>query len=697
MTIRKNGALVLAYDEGGRALYADIEEREHVPVRYATLPFLTEYAYRDSEGKEVHGDASCFRLAEIKTYGGHTRLRYVTADSAVEVTVIQKLREGVLSQISELKNLRAKRLCVKNLSNVYTGICSDCLKDDYQTRVEVGVVRGEWGGEGQFYWESAPQLGIVRTTGHKTACTAEICSSAAYTTRKVSPVLFFRDKYKKTVWSVQHLPDGPYSLEIGLTDAENIAGSMYFVACGAGDCEKHGFRLYLSKRRAYRCSESLFSCAPDFDSALSVLTHYRRKYLKSRARLPLMFNDYMNCLWCRQDEEGCLSLLDAAQSLGAEGYCFDDGWYRDREANGFTGLGDWIPCDRRFGGRTFAEMVQEIISRNMTAGLWTELEVCSPLSDAANLPLSYFLTNEGERIFRCGRYYFNFANRNVCEYLLERLRALYGLGIRYIKNDYNGHPGCGCDWDGASAYAGLEQHCRCVHAFYARVRKEFPDLILENCASGAMRADARTMRNFHVQSISDCEEYAKMPSIINGTLLCLLPEQLAIWSYPYPRIFWEMNGENYLTPAYQAKMRNGEQTIFNLVNGLMGNMLLSGKIDRADGENLELIARAVALWKTLRKFIAGSVPVYPLGVAHLDDSSVFAAQGLKKGKRILIAVWRREGGDPQIWIPVKGLKRIKEIFPCRNNEVTVQEGGFSVVIPHKDSAVLFEAEICENR
>lgn len=406
-----------------------------------------------------------------------------------------------------------------------------------------------------------------------------------------------------------------------------------------------------------------------------------------------MFNDYMNSLWCNLRENNCLSLLGAAQAAGAEGYCFDDGWYRAADVNGSTHLGDWIPCDERFGSRTFAEMIEEIRNRGMIAGLWTELEVCSPLSDAANFPKSYFLTNEGERIFRCGRYYFNFANKQVREYLMGRLRRIYAMGIRYIKNDYNGHPGCGVDWKGASPYAGLEQHCRAVQSFYRAVRKEFPDLILENCASGAMRADGHMMENFDTQSISDCEEYDKMPSIINGAELCLLPEQISVWAYPYPRVFWEMNGDEYLTPAYISERSDGEETIFNMINGMMGNMLLSGKIDVADEENFQLIRRGVALLKEWRPFVDNASPIYPLGCARLTDRNSFVAHGLKRGKTVLLAVWRREGQESRVFVPLGKITAVRELYPCRDRITEKSGDGIFVTLPKRNQAVLLEVTV----
>ncbi len=682
----KNAFLYLE-DGNGRVLYIDLSERE-LPRgnEYAELPFLAEYSC-EAEG-ELHGETSNFRLVSERERGAVKESVYRSDDGAAEVTVMRKFLRGVLTQSCEIKNLSSGRLCVKKLFNRFPGICTDALSGDYLRDVEIGVVRGEWGGEGQLFWQNAEELGLYRATGHRTSCTAQLCSPAAYTTRKFAPLLFFRHKKTGTVWAIQHLPEGPYVLEIGLTDLENIPGSFYSAACGAGDSERQGFRYYLGRNKSYRNAETLFTCMPSFGEAVMRLAEYRRT-LRRRPAPPIMFNDYMNCLWCRQGERECLDLIEAAQSVGAEGYCFDDGWYRAPDEDGSLRLGDWIPCDSRFGGHTFAEMVEEVTCRGMIAGVWTELEVCASRAAASKFPKSWFLRNEGERIFRCGRYYFDLTRKDVQDYLIGRVRALYDLGVRYIKNDYNGHPGCGCDHRNASPYAGLEVHCRAVNAFYERLGRIFPDLILENCASGAMRADARTMRNFNTQSISDCEEYEKMPSILNGTLLSLLPEQISVWVYPYPRIFWEMNGEGYLTREYIASQADGRQTAFNLVSGFMGTPLLSGKIDRADEKNFELIARGIALYKEKRDFISTALPVYPLGCARLTDPLRPIAQGLKRGKRILLAVWRREG-EARVHIPIEGIAGAEVCFPRGGCGIDRRENAVDVVFFEKNQAVLLD-------
>lgn len=690
---QRTGDLILGRAEDGSIAYLDLSERftEREPS-YLCLPFQIEYSCK-SDGREVFGDTYCMQPISFFEEKNTCTFVYRSRDGVVQVTVRQEVEDGVLSQTAEAENLSQDKLCIKQLYNLFNGIAVDCFSDDFARRVQLGVVRGEWGGEGQLTWVRPEELGLVRATGHKTGCTGEIWSNSAYTTRKVSPMLFFRDTVSGHVWFVQHLPDGPYCLEIGLTDAERIPGSCYQVGCGAGRSDKHGFRLYLEPGERYRCCKTVVGCAESFDQSMKVLTAYRRRHLKRHPSIPLMFNDYMNCLWGKLDTPACSSMIEAAQRAGAEGYCFDDGWYRDRNVHGSTHLGDWTASGERFEGKSFRDLIADINARGMVAGLWTELEVCSLMSDAARLPDSYFLHNEGTRIYRCGRLYFDFSQESVRRYLTDKVREIYEMGIRYIKNDYNGHPGCNVDWPNASGLAGAEQHCRAVFSFYEELRRKFPDLRMESCASGAMRADGHTLENFDVQSISDCEEYEKMPSILNGTLLQLLPEQIGIWAYPYPRIFWEMNGEEYLTEQYRAQMSDGRQTAFNMITGMMGRLYLSGKIDRADAFNFSLICRATALYKELREEIAESYPVYPLGTASwLDETSVIA-QGFRHGKHLLLAVWRRLGEQKDIVIPCGEVISAVELYPGDSCPVELDGSALRVTIPQTNQAVLLRIEL----
>ena len=108
-------------------------------------------------------------------------------------------------------------------------------------------------------------------------------------------------------------------------------------------------------------------------------------------------------------------------------------------------------------------------------------------------------------------------------------------GIRFIKNDYNQNVGIGID--GACGEASPEELKRNQAAFMAlidRVCKAFPDLVVENCSSGCMRADHASETHFYMQSVSDQEYYERMPSVVQGLFACMPPERVGIWGYPYP-------------------------------------------------------------------------------------------------------------------------------------------------------------------
>jgi len=64
------------------------------------------------------------------------------------------------------------------------------------------------------------------------------------------------------------------------------------------------------------------------------LTKYRRTIRRSHEdnkKLPVIFNDYMNCLMGDPSAEKEIPLIDAAAKVGCEYYVIDAGWYADGE------------------------------------------------------------------------------------------------------------------------------------------------------------------------------------------------------------------------------------------------------------------------------------------------------------------------------------------------------------------------------
>ena len=79
-------------------------------------------------------------------------------------------------------------------------------------------------------------------------------------------------------------------------------------------------------------------------------------------------------------------------------------------------------------------------------------------------------------------------------------------------------------------------------------------------------------------------------------------------------------GTRLSTLSFSTPVRScadGWQTAYNMVNGMMGAMYLSGRICYADELNQKLIADAIAIYKDNRATLAGAVPIYPTGLSRM--------------------------------------------------------------------------------
>ena len=165
-----------------------------------------------------------------------------------------------------------------------------------------------------------------------------------------------------------------------------------------------------------------------------------------------------------------------------------------------------------------------------------------------------------------------------------------------------------------------------VYSFVEELYQRFPDLLIENCGSGAMRSDHAMLKRCVIQSTSDQEIFFKNPSIIQGSLAVMPSAKAGIWAYPY---HVDATPEEFHNPD-EAQVRankilqcaDGENTIFNMVTGNMGAMYMSGRLDWADEYNKKLIHEGTALFKKNREFIANAYPVYPTGMRPIGTSGL---------------------------------------------------------------------------
>lgn len=580
------------------------------------------------------------------------KLVYLHEKLMLEATAIFEFAENsnFIRQHTTVRNLSLNPITLTHFSSSsIQGIASGGDRVWYDDKkIKIHYCRQVGQGEGQWRSGGLEELGMFPSSVHNQSGSVQFMSVGSRSTGRLLPMAVIENTQTNECWYFQIESSTHWHFEIGNYGINNQDKAVLFFHTNTADERYLGWKKILKPNEEYStCVTGFGCCKGGFENAVSQFTLYRRHNLKKTAmgapEMPLIFNDYMNCLWADPSAQKLIPLINKASSLGMEIFCIDAGWFSKENDDLNKYLGDWTPNDERFGEYGLKGIIDEIKSKGMIPGVWLELEVCGENSNSANFPDDWFIRRNGCRVLDGPRLFYNFTNPKVCEHLMGVVDNMINLGVGYIKNDYNGCLGNGDDCIADSASQGQIQNVNAFYNFIDSIRNKYPELILENCASGALRQDYGMLSHFHLQSNSDQEIYHYYPSIIQGESAILLPEHNGVWAYPYPLLFNNREVPHFMNnDSFVSSFEDGEETIFNMVNGMCGVMLLSGHIEYADSYNTSLIKEAVLLHKRERSFILKSVPVYPDGIINICNRKTWACFGYVNYEktRMLLTVWR---------------------------------------------------------
>ncbi|BDV31863.1 glycoside hydrolase family 36 protein [Microbacterium terricola] len=516
---------------------------------------------------------------------------------------------------------------VSSWTQCFTDVDADADPLSGWTRI---TGRSDWLGEGRWERESLrgddfPRL-AEHLTGHNPRGSLAVTSDGTWSTGRSLPTAALERDGLAIAWQIEH--NGAWRWEIG----EDTTGG-YISLSGPTDSDS-AWTLPLGAGASFTSVPVTVAYATDATEAFAALTDHRRAARRphpDNSALPVVFNDYMNTLNGDPTTEKLLPLVAAAAEIGAEIFCIDAGWYDD-SGHWWDSVGEWRPSTTRFPGG-LAEVVDAIRDAGMVPGLWLEPEVIGVRSPmATRLPDDAFFQRHGVRIVEHDRYHLDLRHPAAIAHLdevVDRLVAEFGIG--FFKLDYNINPGPGTDVDAPSVGAGLLDHNRAHLAWLDGVLDRHPDLVIENCASGAMRMDFGMLSRLAMQSTSDQQDFAKYPPIAASAPLSMLPEQAASWAYPQPDM-------------------TAEEVAFCLVTGLLGRYYVSGHLNEMDAVQRALVAEAVGAAKQLRGSVSAGHAHWPLGLPAWD--APWVALGVSGDSDDIVSIWRRGGsGSTTLALP----------------------------------------------
>lgn len=262
----------------------------------------------------------------------------------------------------------------------------------------------------------------------------------------------------------------------------------------------------------------------DFDETICALHSYQRKYLlaKPPGGYDLIGYDHWGYMEHKMDEEKLLLEVERAAEFGAEVFVIDAGWYGKALKDWYLSVGDWqTSCLEN----DLYPIIRKVREHNMKFGLWIEPEAIGPQSELRHTHPEWLMQRYGNSVERA----LDLARPEVEAYVEEQIiNVIERYELDLLRLDYNNQYLCegGFNQNGEYMENTHWRHVEAIHRIFDRIRKRFPDLLLENCASGGGRTDLGMMTRFSKTQFSDWYKFPRVARIFNGMSMCLPPECL---------------------------------------------------------------------------------------------------------------------------------------------------------------------------
>lgn len=264
--------------------------------------------------------------------------------------------------------------------------------------------------------------------------------------------------------------------------------------------------LNLEKGETYTLPKVAFtSSAGDLDDVTNQMHRYQREFVfpQQRSNSPplVQFNSWYP-FQGKANVEDMKRLADVASSLGTEVFVLDAGWYNRKDWT--TELGDYRPDPHAFP-HGLEELSDYVQAKGMKFGLWVEIENIGIESNMFREHADWCMAYNDAPVLDANRCQLDFSKPEVRAWAtatVDRLVNTYKLS--WLKIDYNIDIGNSFDPHGPDRPGDrLAQHILHYYAWLDTLRQAHPDLIIENCSSGALRMDTGILAHTHTNWLSD--------------------------------------------------------------------------------------------------------------------------------------------------------------------------------------------------
>lgn len=536
--------------------------------------------------------------------------------------------------VTSVENTGSEAHTLEMLSSFTLGSLSPFSEGLAPESLKIHRLRSTWSAEGRLVTEAAEDLQLEPSWKCYSANSVRFGSVGSFPVRGFVPFCAVEDTAHGVTWAAAAAQGSSWQMELYRQDfGLSLSG-------GVADREFGAWCKTLAPGACITAPKAVVTAVQGgVDLAAQAVAENTRRSVEpilpeSEKSMPVLFNEFCST-WGSPTEETILKHIESLKGHNLGYYVIDAGWYDDESFEAASKLGKWELSKKHFP-HGMRYVVEKIHDAGMKAGIWFEFEVAGRDEPDCFNKTEWLLTRDGRPITAGDRRFWDMRKPEVQEYLAHRvIDFLRSNGIDYMKVDYNETIGLGCD--GAESLGeGLYEQILASQQFFARIRRELPDLVLELCASGGHRLCHSFLELACMASFSDAHECDEIPIIAANMHRMILPRQSQIWA---------------VVKAGQPL----QKLYYQICSGLLGRLCFSGEPDALSAAQWTVIDEGTA-------FYAKAAPIIDHGVSRRLGSRIVSYRAPKGWQ----AVVRR--GETQTLVVV-------HTFGAAPEAVTLPAGG----------------------
>ena len=471
-------------------------------------------------------------------------------------------------------NASPRPVTLEMLTSFSLGNFTPFAADDAPIRLRVHRFRSVWSAEGRLQTETIEQLHLERSWSGAGLFSERFGVLGTMPVRGWFPFVAVEDVEAGVCWGANVAWAGSWQMEVSRQD-DGVA-----ISGGLADREFGHWTKTLAAGESFVAPPATLACAVGgIDELCDRLVAVQDSPVDLQPRveqdLPIVFNEWCTT-WGDPRHERMVELAAKLCGSDVRYFVIDAGWFKTTGGDWGNGHGDWVPNAAMFphGLKATADAIR---ARGLIPGLWFEMETVGDAS-ASFAMTSALLKRDGLPITTRHRRFWNLNDSFAVDYLADRvIGTLRECGFGYLKVDYNETAGFGCD--GAESQGeGLRRQVEASGRFFDRIRRELPDLVIENCSSGGHRLEPSMLARTAMSSFSDAHELVEIPIVAANLHRLMLPRQSQIW-------------------AVLHASDSDRRLVYSLAATFLGRMCLSGDYDVLSDTQRAIVARATALYR----------------------------------------------------------------------------------------------------